>query len=208
MTPHELAIHIAPHLSSAASSAAGGRWRVTGLQEDHGARLTLDGGPHDGASLWLTINRHDGRAEVGGTFPMLDSGRYYSPKKEEYARIGFDAQRDARAIARDIERRCLTVYLGAYAKACAYRDREKVSRAHARQAGYALAVAGRCDARPQGTDGQVVLFPTVAGAYKVTVHPSDDSPPTVSMELEKLTAAQAASVLSMLALSEEARRAG
>lgn len=201
----ELALRIAPHLAA----LTGGRWTEEGENDRHSARLRLAGADrapytsaHDGAVLWICVDSR-GRAECAGVFPRMPGGRTYSAEREEHGRIAFDARRDARLLARDIARRCLTGYLGAYVKACAYARETVEAHAQAKLVARHLATAfGTGEPRTSDHDGhaRVWLADDVKGAHWLEVRPGwgDKPSPTVHVELSDLSPDKAAAVLHVL----------
>ena len=198
----ECAVRLAPHLSALAASAL--RWRVHHYGDDrddsrdHAQLVVTTEGPETAARLYLSAD--GGRIHVSGCFPMLESGRIYSPPgKDDYGRITLDAKRDAKVLAREIERRCFSVYLPAYRQAMAYVARDGASRKGARDAAAIIAATAGCEPRKQGGGDGVDLFPSTPGCYRVQIHPGHDTAePHVSMQLEHVSPAQAVAVLALL----------
>ena len=145
--PHALALALAPFLPA---------WRVAPQDPDcdHGASLL---GPA-GARLWLSCDWR-GKVEIAGSFPLRPNGQTYCPPKEAYGRIAFDPKRAPQALARDIERRCIAVYLPAYEKALADVQADANARQQAARVAALLGERFRVEPGSQGTDGDIPNLP-------------------------------------------------
>lgn len=149
----------------------------------------------EGASLWIRVDRN--RAEVAGRFPMTPQGRCYCPEKDEYGRISFDATRDPASLAREVGRRCLAVYLPAFARAKTRIQAEEKARrdAVAMMARIANRFPDAGEPRQQN-DGSLKLW-HLPHVYCLTVTPSDEGP-RASFQIEGASEALAVEVLERL----------
>ena len=149
----------------------------------------------DGASLWIRVDRN--RAEVSGRFPMTPAGRCYCPEKDEYGRISFDATREPTALAREVGRRCLAVYLPALAKAKTRIAAEDKARrdAVAMMARIANRFPEAGEPRQQN-DGSLKLW-HLPRVYCLTVTPHDEGP-RATFQIEGVTEGLAVDVLERL----------
>jgi len=90
-------------------------WTWDEPKNEHVDDWQLLAGP-DGAKLHLRYDKYGGRIAINGEYPRSGGTIYPWHDKDRPNDITVSAQREPRAIARDIERRYLQEYLVAYCK--------------------------------------------------------------------------------------------
>ncbi len=196
-TAYHLATQIAQHLPSPAGWAP----RFNAVIDETGNRYALLVRIADGAELGVTIGgfRKEGRVTFRAHWPKYRDGRAYTPR--QYLDITCAVQRDAKALAREIERRLLVLYDPAYRHAL---DEVRASDAAAASAWHvaeriARAVGAELPSSPPSNGAAVALHGGPSGVYGLKIHPAyGDVPCRVSVELNDLDEQSALEVLAIV----------
>jgi hypothetical protein len=158
--------------------------------------------PDDGAQLGVYVGgyRQEGRVTFRAHWPKYRDGRPYTPRV--YHSITCSAQRDPKALARDIERRLLAEYEPAYRQAL---DEIRASDVAAETVWHAAEriahTLGAEMPRDQPNNGaNVALYGGRANVYRLEVHPPyNDEPVRVSFQVGGLDEQAALEVLALIA---------
>ncbi len=171
-TAYELAERIAKHMIGPARWFATRRVNGDGEEMQQNADLVRDA---DGARISLCVGgyRQEGRVTFRTNWPKYHDGRLYQPRA--YPSITCSAGRDAKALAREIERRLLVDYNPAYRAAL---DAVRASDAAAGEAwhtaeriGEAIGAELPAASHPPRNGEAVQLRGGPEGVWGLSVHP-------------------------------------
>lgn len=170
VTATELARLLAPHFPD---------WTLVVERLDYVPHVAYLERP-DGARLAMRVESSGAekgrRAEIYGIFPCLPgtSCQRYTPAQAEARRIGVSVTRPPEAIAREIERRLLPVYLPAYARAvcyCVKRDELDAAGVEAaRRVAFALGEGERAPTELRGGSARLIAYKMIPGVERVSAH--------------------------------------
>jgi hypothetical protein len=206
-TAYELATRIATHMPGPARWTAKRRISPDGEELPQSADLVRD---LDGAAVSLCVGgyRNEGRVTFRPSWPKYADGRYYTPRA--YPSITCSAERPAKALAREIERRLLVDYDPAYRAAL---DAIRASDAAATEAWSAAERIARCVGAElpretnhnQQRNGEAVqIHGGPSNVYRLKVHPAyADRPTSVSFEVNDLDVETTLRALALLAGTSE-----